>query len=348
MKNGTLFIAYHLILYFSFSCFSQIAFAQSCSNYLIDWNREKAAALYVANSGDYDVRVLSGIIEGHPKTVVILGETHVKNEIEKQRGKEVVRYFAFRGLEGADLSKYWAGYGMNIILKLMYNHFRKMGEKNSSTILLANDEAYYARMGEFETLIEDDEDSDLITVEDENIGHYLESLDDGVPFKEETLPSRAMTTTHLKIVELEKGHQPSLSEQVSIARYPFLLLGCLGFVCSAVSEVVVPGNNVSEVLNWIVLPPMLLNYFHHKGAKFFKRWRYNKVYDFIFAIEYGLLDGRNKTMVKNIVKALKENTNPSSMLVIVGKLHNDGMERLLIQNYGFEKRTIEDLVSTPF
>lgn len=57
-------------------------------------------ALAAAAKGDYTVRVLRGTVAGKQRLVVLLGESHVKDEWNAKLGQLVISHFPVRGIEG--------------------------------------------------------------------------------------------------------------------------------------------------------------------------------------------------------------------------------------------------------
>ena len=141
-------------------------------------------------------------------------------------------------------------------------------------------------------------------------------------------------------IELEAGHKPGLAEQLASVLLPATILSCAASMCNAALEYAVPGNPVSPILAPISLSVIYFNNFQIFGAKIFGRWQNTKTYRLVFSIGQGVVDGRNQTMVKNIIKALEENRTEEPLLVIVGSGHNAGMEHLLQTQHGFEKQDL--------
>ncbi len=87
---------------------SHTSVAKTCQQVLSSYDKLSTLDLLkVANSGDYKVSILETEIEGRFRTVVILGESHLKTKASSVIGQHILKKFNKRGLEGADLSLLW-------------------------------------------------------------------------------------------------------------------------------------------------------------------------------------------------------------------------------------------------
>lgn len=249
---------------------------------------QKTAILH-ADSGDYKVSVLWGLIDNKPKTVVLFGEAHLKDSAAKEAGREVVKHFNLRGLEGASVEITWGGRVLAWAVHAGYafNRILTFGKRQHET-----------------------------------------TIDDAI---------ESAKTSGARNIPLEKGHVPDLPENIQSIILPTQMLTCAAAFCGDVLYYLEPTNTVSNVttpLVWIVAGVGLTQAY---GAKLLRpHFKDEKWFKTIFAINYGLINARDKTMTNNVHKALSEHPDENAILVIVGKDHVDGMRDLLKQNFGFQ------------
>jgi hypothetical protein len=68
-----------------------------------DLSLEQKAILKLAAMDQlYSIKTVDTVFESRHVTVVLFGETHVKDAVTSQIGKEVLKYFSFRGFEGVE------------------------------------------------------------------------------------------------------------------------------------------------------------------------------------------------------------------------------------------------------
>lgn len=279
---------------FAFSLVCSQAWADnSCQDRLIGQplTDQQHEAILHAHSGDYKIAVLSGQINGMQKTVVLLGEAHVKNEEAKGAGRSVVKQFPLRGLEGASVAITWGGKALEWTVSTAYafNKMFSLGKrKHSSTI-----------------------DDAIETAEEDPLRKFIN-------------------------IPLEKGHTPDLAENMQSIILPAQMFTCGAAFCGDVLHYLEPGNAVSTVttpLVWIVAGVGLSQTWAAKILR--PRFKDQKWFKFVFAVNYGLINARDKTMVNNVYNALFEYKEEKAILVIVGKDHVDGMRDLLRDQFGF-------------
>lgn len=105
--------------------FFLLAVAVACSSLYAGVCEEALTADQLAvlkkadTSGDYLLRVMDGAVNGQPRLVVFLGESHRKSAEASALGKEVLAQFENRGVEGANLGAYWIGRPLRWTLKVM-------------------------------------------------------------------------------------------------------------------------------------------------------------------------------------------------------------------------------------
>lgn len=95
-------------------------------------NPSQVAALKGANRGDYVVQLVEGRVQGVARTLVLLGETHVKSKRDYKRGADVVNEFAVVGLEGSNTEDFWLGRATIKLFHAMYALERLFGQAPST------------------------------------------------------------------------------------------------------------------------------------------------------------------------------------------------------------------------
>lgn len=84
----------------------------------------------------YNIRVASGEVDGIPRTVVFLGETHFKTKAALKETEEILNQFDMYGTEGVELDKYWGkGLGLNYLITFINFFYKKVFE--GSTVHVA-------------------------------------------------------------------------------------------------------------------------------------------------------------------------------------------------------------------
>jgi hypothetical protein len=72
------------------------------------------------SSQEYEVAILHGERQGKPRTVVLLGESHIKGSLASRLGKETVQEFEFVGYEKVNIKRLIAGYALKAVLMATY------------------------------------------------------------------------------------------------------------------------------------------------------------------------------------------------------------------------------------
>jgi hypothetical protein len=325
--------------------FSVILSAQSyatlsyADHYRFNLSDSQTKALLQAKDGDYKVAVLSGVVNGKQRNVVFLGETHVKDQVAKQVGKAVLKEFNFRGLEGASTKATWGGpffaWSVDVLYKLA--KVITFGKRNqSSTIYDAYREAQLQKAAaRIAGLIKEGKisQSDLASLS-VKIGEEKISMEKLI--SDFGLDGNKIPVTQVTNIALEAGHKPDLAENLQSIFFPVLLLSWAGGICSKALESAVPGNVVSGVLSNVSRPVFVVNTTQLFGSTILGRWFKDRGwYKYVFSVQFGLLTGRNRTMVENIKAAFQANDDQSTLLVIVGRDHVEGMTDLLKSQMGF-------------
>lgn len=132
-------------------------------------------------------------------------------------------------------------------------------------------------------------------------------------------------------VHLEKGHRSSLREKLSMTQ---LILALSSPVLVFAGDFLGKGSAMDLAISAFVLT--------HAGyaiAQIALAEKYSERpwFSRLFPLHNGLLDERNETMVTQIEKALIDHPEYDHMLVLVGSAHVHGLEKLLIERYGFSQ-----------
>lgn len=193
-KNGILFV---LVLSSAFSLTPN----NIPKNPLLSKSQKIALNRATLESNHYTWRAYSGTVSGQPKTVVILGEGHVKSEKDSNLGKEVMREFEAYGLEGAEFSKLWGNKLLetSMELSLSFVHWAAPSQtSHQSTIYDA-----------------------LEWAASENANH---------PENSKLKP--------IQVFHLEEGHEPSIGEHIESLILPILSLAQIAYVAEQIGEAI--------------------------------------------------------------------------------------------------------------
>ena len=187
---------------------------------------QQEQALLHAQSGDYEVSVLRGTVRGESKTVVLLGEKHVKDLQAKLAGQELVRLFPLRGLEGIYVDSTWGGRFLKwtILAATLLNKVFTLGARQHDSTI--DDAIRHSRLFKgAEQLSDPHLNLSSVTIEEREMSAHdvvqelgLKSLAD--------LPSLPTP----KNLPLELGHKPGLTENLQSVLLPAQLFSCGVFV----------------------------------------------------------------------------------------------------------------------
>ena len=342
---------------------SAYARVNPCSTHLLGATPLSPAALIALQEarGAYALEAVQKVVDGEPRVVILAGETHVKGNQASVAGKRLLEHFNLRGLEGADTRKNGiAGAIMSPFLNAMNWFPQKFLGLKGSTIdeAEAHAEAEFAKnvyAFELASKIKEQEKREIIQLtadEESALAEKLESFSisvDGfepgrdyaaeelLPLVREYLgrpPLDAYKRATPVNVNLEKGHQPGLRENLSLLEIPFsigfggLQLG-LGWAASPATPELAIAASVSSFAGILYTAQSITGHLltlKHSDKRWFRA---------IFPLHGGLIDGRNETMVRNIDAGFQANPQFNQMLVIVGKAHVPGMKRLLVEGQGY-------------
>ena len=267
----------------------------------------KADLISQAQKGDYLVRVLSGIVDGTPRYVVLLGEIHAKDESADQLGRLLLDQFPFRGLEGAATSSSLID-TMLLPFKLksqlflaLYSlcHFRPCG----STIQAALEEG--ERLSP-----EDTKEAPVHNV-------YLEAGASDI------VTLATSTYSFLMVVNLLAF--PALLRSNTLEKRGFFSLA-----------------TITLTGGYLMIEPVYLAYKtimnRGKSKAYFDDGGTSETdYPILFPYRYYLNNYRNSVMSGNILRALQSHRDKSSMLVVVGMAHVPSLAKILKEEHGFEE-----------
>ena len=331
-----------LALVIVLSTFSAVTGAEtSCAHWLrSELTPSQTQALLRANSGDYKVSVLTGWIEGKRRHVILLGEAHMKDLAAKKDGQAVVKEFDFRGLEGTNPQIFWGGKALTWTIHAAYtlSKLGSLGRRTESSTL--DDAVRTERLHRAAERIQErlqtgelnlTQLSDLyVTIGDETLSGNEVYAEMGLT------PGQLLDKAMPVNLALERGHQPGIIENLQSVLLPSQMFsGVAAFLGDTLNQVD-PGNALSAHLSPVVWGVAIFSAAQLSATKILRpRFQEHTWYKVAFAIQDGLLNGRNRIMVNNIQKAFRDYPEQSAMLVIVGRDHVEGMRKLLAREAGF-------------
>jgi hypothetical protein len=361
-----------VLLLFLFACPLPSRSEESCKSLLLAQTPISYAALDALREarGSFEIEVLSKVIDGRPRAIILAGESHVKREKASLAGASLTGQFPFRGLEGADISKNGlAGKLFSPVLASMDLIAKKILRLKGSSIddawvrsgveIAKNEVAMEvasrmkAERGMTSMRLTAAEEQDLLTGLQEidlETGDHKRRIrvkgEDVLPLIKLHLADPASPWERRKPLNLtlEDGHQPGLRENLAMVEFP-LTLGLIGSdltLSFASSHWHPEWTESSQALSAFTTLVSLysLSKFALQKKHSEKRW-----FHFVFPLHRGLLEGRNETMVANIDRGFLENPDYDQMLVFVGQAHVKGMKNLLLEHYGYREAIIPELPS---
>jgi hypothetical protein len=328
---------------------------------------EALEALHQARS-NYEIEVVTKLVEGKPRVVIFAGETHVKRNASSKTGLNLLQHFDFKGLEGANLSKNGiAGAILSPVLDSINFISRKVLRLKGSSIddaddlleiaiakneyawqLASNIKAKEGKTVVFLSFEEEQNLRDTLGIIDfkatGKTKSYSFSGDDVIPLLKKHLADDSGLLRAPVNLQLERDHTPSVRENLGLLELPanFALLG-LGLTLPQFTGQGNPAVDAASALVTLITFTGTAYTFTGLGLK--KRHENKKWYKVIFPLQSALLDGRNETMVRNIDAGFANNPDHNQMLVVVGRDHVRGMRALLIENYGYSPAALPGKVS---
>jgi hypothetical protein len=343
---------------------------ESCKSFLLGETPVSLAALDVLRDarGSFDIEVVSKLIDGKPRAVILAGESHVKRKKASLAGAKLNGQFPFRGLEGADISKNgiagtlfvpvlasidfiakkilrlkgssiddaWVHSGREIAKNEMAIEIasRLKAERGVATLRLTAVEEQELLAGLREIELETGENGRRIVLMGEEVLPLIRlHLADPAP-----APAR-MPMLNLP---LEEGHQPGVRENLAMTELP-LTLALIGsdltlsyFSGHGYPDLTGTSQMVSLITSLTAVYTLTKFALQKKHSE--KRW-----FRILFPLDRGLLEGRNETMITNIEKGFVDHPDYDQMLVFVGQAHVKGMKRLLMERSGFREVKIPEI-----
>lgn len=351
-KNRVIGVAAFSIL-FSFHAMANQPTIFSCHDLL---SPDALESLHAALADEYDAQVLVKMVNGKPKTVVLLGEGHVKSVASAQVGRQVVRNFGKVGVENYDSSRTWGGK-----LPSISSLLQKMGAKVPAPFFIAR--LIGSVMGE--NLTEQNTMSDAYAsslrtkIIDELKGMPRNELHE-LLMKLEKIPenerdeittfgsARLYSTTELiqwigtilegsspdmpttdrrETVMIESGHVPDIWENIDSIK-SYISYGILaGYFSAAYFSPAVANNYLLMAIPFFTAGYELLT----QTLAVSQTVRQKTWYQRLFPLGLAVINGRDSTMVGNIDQTISERDDVTEFLVIVGKDHIPGIKAKLMQ-----------------
>lgn len=292
-----------------------------------------------AAQGSYKIVGMTGVIGGKRRTIVFAGETHIKGAAAYEQGEAIRKHFKYFGLEGVDATKAVGGRTLVAVMNGVGKLAKLFGKGKGSAITATA----YAEMAEnaLETLAQEfaklykegkfsEEGLEKLVGQTLKVGPIEVSGKSLVDRAREIVGGNGEAPVK-KVVTfaLEKGHQPKLPEHMATSAIPV----CLGAFCTMLIAQHIPHGDpavyaASGILTFntvqMTLAKPLLKFFPNS----------KKLRSFFF-METGLIDGRNETMVNNLISSLEAASDADQVMVVVGSAHVDGMADLL-RKKGFQ------------
>jgi len=319
--------------------------------------RELYTDLHKAMKDDYSVEVMKTVINGKEKTLVILGETHIKSPTSAAIGQDVVNHFDVVGNEGYDSNKTWGGKFKNSVMAPV---LAKIGIKGAPQFWMARlisrfkgpagrTEGSSTRVAAVAEM-KNKYSADLKEMPRDKLAEMIRQLEeapaeirrdaiqiDGIKIftfdeilsmAKEAYEGRELETFAgpKKTIHLEDGHKPDIWENIdSIQNY--ITVGILaGYYATSF---LIP-QHLADMIGWGVNS---FSVYELVGLKVTSsKFQTSTWASRLFPLSLAILRGRNATMINNIDKVFNEQPDVNEMLVIVGKLHVPEMKLLLQRN----------------
>ena len=272
--------------------------------------------LKMAQQSDYEVRTLKS---NNGQTVVILGESHLKNLGSSIIGKRLLLEFSYRAHEYASTEKTWGG---DLFARYLEAAFREIRTTTDRTQGSTISDAFVPKDQMMSSL------NEMIKM--------VEKLPDIKPENSENTKAKLQEFEY-KNYFLENNHKPDLKENLYSVIVPVEMLSKVLLAPTALAAWAYPQSFVAE----IVLPSVITiigvrALQKYTGKKLEPKYGEKKWFNTIFFDKMALLDARNQTKAKNIISLLNNHPEIHSLLVIVGQLHVEGIEKTLLRE-GFSE-----------
>lgn len=266
----------------------------------------------------FDIEVLSTMIDGQKHSVIIAGETHIKPQAAADAGRELIRHFDFKGVEGV-FPNHLAAKILFPIMDVIQNLQMRIGNLRQSTI-------YDAIHFDKEASKSKVKKKKARTRSSRSI--YNASMSINTNDRDWALPP--------VILQLELGHEPSLREKLAMLKMPAGL--AINFVGLFVN---LNYDSFSTGFHQVMTTLLLANIGYIVAERGLETYSSQAWYNTIFPVIKSLVDGRNGTMASNISKGMQTYSQYDHLLVLVGRSHVPGLKNLLIEEYGFTPEPLE-------
>lgn len=273
--------------------------------------------LKMAQQTDYEVRTLKS---QKGQTVVILGESHLKNLGASIIGKRLLLEFSYRAHEYASTEKTWGGDLFASYLEAVFKEIRTTTDRTQGSTI---SDAFVPKEQMLSSL------NDMIKM--------VEKLPD-IKYEASENSKARLQEFEYKNFFLENNHKPDLKENLYSVIVPGEMISKVMLAPTALASWAYPQSFVAE----IVLPSLVAvigvrALQKYLGQKLEPKYGERKWFNSIFFDKMALLDARNQTKANNIVSLLNKHPEIQTLLVIVGQLHVEGIEKNLMKK-GFQNK----------
>ena len=279
--------------------------------------KDQIDVLKRAEQEGYQVSALTGNVDEITRTVVLLGELHVKDEQTHKLGKEVLSLFPLRGLELVFTDNPLALAGLVPVCCLMFLLYKiasLAGLDHPSTITTALSEADLEKP-----------DGSLV---------FKKPSKEGDP--EENHAPNNVTNIHLEAgsggFATFAGASMLAGGMASPFYFPFVVMGGINILrnnYTALSATTTLAGGYL-MLQMAGLYPITAKQIYGVELEQFTP-------PLVFPLFYYLLEYRNQIMSRNIYNLFLQRGDEVVMLAIMGKAHIDGITKILTKKFNFEE-----------
>lgn len=317
-----------------------------------------------------NIEFLKKEISNKEYLVILVGERHIQHQNTYDAGRELLKYFEFRGLEGANVDFSLASKIAYKLTTLIRNLHQKLSPSLKGSLIDSSsidkteqvlaDQLLIRFIFEnslnmdilnfqkfFSNFKEEIKNQGLQNIDFEKVEKLVEEkirvfniLNNNKNLTKEDIPNSLPNL--ITSLNLEEGHIPTfyekLSPVMSLSFYGTLFLNFAIFVTqSFLSD---PDLKLTLALDSLPIAAFLS---YQTAAFALKNSNEKKWYRLLFPFHNDKdIAARDKTMSKNINKGLEEYKDQHSiMIVLVGAAHISGLKKLLEQNYSFLPTSLE-------
>lgn len=318
---------------------------------------------------EYRIRAFVKEIDGQLRSLLLVGETHKKDDAAFIQGDRLAQGFNYSAVEGVVLSRYWGGKALDVLMGAYHRINTFFGDKthrNGSTIDLVEGQAglenvkdsIAKRVSEVikkHQLTPNSRDgwndipvsvvqghttsmADIATMKLEAAGAKVtgeQILDAAFEMAQSPDTGRAPPRKATKIFPLEDNHTPTLTEQIGMFYLPALVASN----AMVFAWPFLPDGPVITPLKWasaaIAIPALIGSY----SSKLLHKQFYDKPW--MPYLKAGLLGAvvneRNKTFVSSLNAIFQDNREVDKLLAIVGRGHVPGVSHSLSNEHGWRE-----------